>query len=306
MKALPEPLVRSLLPRSDIWRRIFVERLTEPLHLNFLSLFVAAFGTSRAKIAFDLILRQEYAYGMQQAAALAKARGLSRVTVVELGVGAGTGLLNLCSIARSLSPACGVRFEIVGFDSGAGLPAPADYRDHPEAYGRGWYPMNREKLEGALAGAATLVLGDLSETVAPFVKRLDPSAPVGFAILDVDYYSSAKHALELFAGPPSVYLPYFPVYVDDIKLPSHNSRAGEALAIEEFNREHPFRVLEFDRFLVHSRIFKHAQWLSHMHKLHVLDHAERNDLSNRAFIRDPGNPYLSEAGARSPSERRRT
>ncbi len=302
MNVLPGPLVRSVLSKRDIWRRIFVERLTEPLHLNVLSLFVAAFGTHRAKIAFDLILRQEYAYGMQQAAALAKARGLSRVTIVELGVGAGTGLLNLCSLARSLSPASGVRFEIVGFDSGAGLPAPADYRDHPEAYGQGWYPM-RPELAGALAGEATLVLGDLGETVTPFVKRLDPSAPVGFAILDVDYYSSARKGLELFAGPPSVYLPYLPVYIDDIKLPSHNSRAGESLAIEEFNREHPDRVLEFDRFLVHSRIFKHARWLSQMYKLHVLDHPERNDLSARETIRDPGNPYLSEPGTRSPSAR---
>lgn len=290
----PGPLVRSLLPKREIWRRIFVERLTEPLHLNVLSLFLAAFGTYRAKIAFDLILRQEYAHGMQQAAALAKARGLSRVTIVELGVGAGTGLLNLCAIAKSLSPAAGVRFEIFGFDSGRGLPAPADYRDHPEAYGRGWYPMQADKLAGALAGAATLVLGDLENTVVPFVKQLDPSAPVGFAAVDVDYYSSAKKALELFAGPPSVYLPYFPVYIDDIKLASHNSRAGEALAIEEFNREHPLRVLEFDRFLVHSRIFKHARWLSQMYKLHVLDHPERNDLSPRGQIRDPGNPYLTE------------
>lgn len=298
MNPLPGPLVRSLLPKRDMWRRVIFERLTEPLHLNFLSLFVAAFGTYRAKIAFDLILRQEYAYGMQQAAALAKARGLSRVTIVELGVGAGTGLLNLCAIAKSLSPAAGVRFEIFGFDSGRGLPAPADYRDHPEAYGRGWYPMQADKLAGALAGAATLVLGDLEDTVIPFVKRLDPSAPVGFAAVDVDYYSSAKKALEFFAGPPSAYLPYFPVYVDDIKLPSHNSRAGEALAIEEFNREQPLRVLEFDRFLVHSRIFKHARWLSQMYKLHVLDHPERNDLSARETIRDLGNPYLSESGRR--------
>ena len=297
MNTLPGPFVRALLPRRDIWRRVFVERMTEPLHLNLLSLFVAVFGTYRAKIAFDLVLRQEYAYGMQQAAALASARGFHRVTIVELGVGAGTGLLNLCSIAESLAPSAGVRFEIAGFDSGLGLPAPADYRDHPEAYGTGWYPMRRPELLGAIRGRATLVLGDLAETVPPFVGSLDPAAPVGFAIVDVDYYSSARAALGLFAGPPASYLPYFPVYVDDIKLPSHNSKAGEALAIEEFNRDQPLRLLEFDRFLVHSRIFKHAEWLSHMYTLHVLDHAERNDLSPRASIRDPGNPYLPGNGS---------
>ena len=304
MNPFPGSFVRALLPRRDLWKRVFVERLTEPFHLNALSLFVAAFGTYRAKIAFDLVLRQEYAYGMQRAAALASARGFGRVTIVELGVGAGTGLLNLCEIAESLSPAAGVRFEITGFDSGRGLPPPADYRDHPEAYGTGWYPMRRPELLEALGGRATLVLGDLAETVPPFVRSLDPAAPVGFAILDVDYYSSARSALELFAGPAAAYLPYFPVYVDDIKLPSHNSKSGEALAIDEFNRDQPRRVLEFDRFLVHARIFKHAQWLSHMHTLHVLDHAERNDLSPRAAVRDPGNPYLpGSAGSARPRGR---
>jgi hypothetical protein len=154
--------------------------------------------------------------------------------------------------------------------------------------------MRREELSEAVAGNATLLIGDLSETVPPFLSRLTPEAPIGFAILDVDYYSSARAALGVFTGPPSGYLPFFPVHVDDIRLPSHNSRAGEALAIEEFNREHPSRLLAFDRFLVHSRIFKHAEWLSHAYTLHVLDHAERNDLSPRE-VRDPGNPYLFSA-----------
>ncbi|MGH9441996.1 MAG: hypothetical protein ACRD16_06950 [Thermoanaerobaculia bacterium] len=296
MTRAPGPLARSLLRRPDIRRRIFLERLTEPLHLNLLSALVAVLGTYRMKIAFDLVLRQEYANGLMRAAELARAGGFSRVTVVELGVGAGTGLLNLCSIAERLSPATGIGFDIVGFDSGRGLPEPADYRDHPECWGTGWFPMQPRQLLEALAGRAALVLGDFAETVPPFADRIDPRAPLGFAILDVDYYTSAKSALALFAGPASSYLPYLPVYVDDIKLPSHNSKAGEALAIAEFNQAQTFRALEFDRFLVHSRIFKHAKWLSHMFNLHVLDHPRRNDLSGRGFVRDPGNPYLHMPG----------
>src|SRR5215471_9365340 len=93
--------MRSLLRRRDIWRRIALERLTEPIHLNLLSLGVAVFGTYRAKIAFDLIVRQEYAFGLLQAAGLAAERGLSRVTVAELRLGAGTGHLSLQLIPRS-------------------------------------------------------------------------------------------------------------------------------------------------------------------------------------------------------------
>ena len=82
-------LLLSLLQRRDILRRILLERLTAPVHLNLLALVVAVLGTTRAKIAFDLLVRQEYAYGLLSAADAARRRGLSRVTVVELGVGGG-------------------------------------------------------------------------------------------------------------------------------------------------------------------------------------------------------------------------
>lgn len=289
---LPGPLLRSLLSRRKIWRRIALERLTEPLHLNLLSLFVAVFGTYRAKIAFDLIVRQEYAFGMLEAAELARARGICRVTVVELGVGAGTGLMNLAAISRSLERVTGVGFDVVGFDSGKGLPAPRDYRDHPEAYREGWYPMDEDKLRRALGGGARLVLGPLEQTIAPFVSTLGADAPVGFVALDVDYYASARAGLALLSGPPEVYFPQLPVYVDDMDRPSHNARAGELLAIEEFNRDHPNRMLEAARFFDHRRVFKHAEWLEHMFTLHVLDHPERAVPKSPGPARDPGNPYL--------------
>jgi len=293
---LPGPLLRSILSRRKIWRRIALERLTEPLHLNLLSLFVAAFGSYRAKIAFDLIVRQEYAFGMLEAAELARARRLSRVTIVELGVGAGTGIMNLAAIGRRLERSTGVRFDVVGFDSGKGLPAPRGYRDHPEAYREGWYPMDEEKLRRALGGAARLVLGPLEQTIAPFVSTLTSEAPLGFVSLDVDYYTSARAGLELLAGRPEAYFPYLPVYVDDMHLPSHNARAGELLAIDEFNRDHPMRLLEPARFLSRRRVFKQAVWLEHMFAFHVLDHPERAVPKSPGLARDPGNPYLGNPG----------
>jgi hypothetical protein len=296
VRMLPGPLLRSLLTRRRIWRRIALERLTEPLHLNLLSLFVAVFGTYRAKIAFDLIVRQEYAFGMLEAAELARARGLARVTVVELGVGAGTGLMNLAAIGRRLERATGVELDVVGFDSGRGLPAPGDYRDHPEAYREGWYPMDVDKLRRALGGSARLVIGPLEQTIAPFVSTLGAEAPLGFVSLDVDYYASARAGLEVLAGRPDAYLPHLPVYVDDIDRPSHNARAGELLAIDEFNRDHPTRMLEPARFLAHRRVFKHAEWLEHVFALHVLDHPERSVPKSPDPVRDPGNPYLGVSG----------
>lgn len=284
-------LLLSLLRRRDIWKRIGTERLTEPLHLNLIALLVAALGTTRAKVAFDLLVRQAHAYGLLACADLARAQGLRRVTVAELGVGAGTGLLNLCQLAARIERATGVQFQLVGFDTGTGLPPPTDYRDHPELYAIGDYPMDHHALAAVLPPNARLILGDLSETMEDFVAGMTPDAPVGFVTLDVDFYSSSVQALKVFTGPPECYFPYVHVYVDDLALPTHSRYAGELLAISEFNGANELRKLEFDRLLVHARVFKHAEWLAHMYKLHVLDHPRRNDVTKTGGQRF-ANPYL--------------
>src|SRR5438067_12241949 len=93
------------LQHKDVWERILRERLTEPLHLNGLSLLVWAVGSYRAKIAFDLLVRQWNAYGILQAAEQAKALGTSRVPLVESGEAAGAGLMNMADVARRVARA---------------------------------------------------------------------------------------------------------------------------------------------------------------------------------------------------------
>ncbi len=204
-------LIWSLLRRRDIWQRIGTERLTEPLHLNLIALPVAAFGSTRAKIAFDLIVRQQHAYGLLHGADLARAHGFRQVTAVELGVGAGTGLLNLCQLAAQIERATGVHFQIAGFDTGTGMPPPTDYRDHPELYASGDYAMDHQALTAALPPDARLILGDIGETMDEFIAQMTPDAPLCFVTLDVDFYSSTRHALKLFTGPPDCYFPYVTV-----------------------------------------------------------------------------------------------
>src|SRR4051812_18727183 len=52
------------LTQPHVWERLFYERLTEPLHLNLLALGVAAFGSFRARVKWDLIVRQHNAYAI--------------------------------------------------------------------------------------------------------------------------------------------------------------------------------------------------------------------------------------------------
>jgi len=91
-------VIRRLAHAGQL-RKVLVERATEPLHLNLLAAFVAIFGTYRAKVDFDLIVRQQYAFPMLFAAERARRYGLSTISVVEFGVASGAGLLNMCRIA---------------------------------------------------------------------------------------------------------------------------------------------------------------------------------------------------------------
>ena len=281
------------LQQPEKWKKIAIERLTEPLHTNLISAFVALFGSYRTKVFFDLVIRPQYAYSMLRAADRAKELGLGSVTAVEFGVAAGDGLLNLCQIGACVTKVTGVKFQIAGFDTGKGMPPPLDYRDHPELYQAGDFPMTDvQALRAALPANAKLVLGELRDTVPPFIDTLSEETPLGFVALDVDYYSSSKDALELLNHPnPLKYLPLPLLYLDDIMFESHNGWCGELLALTEFNDQHDFRKIERDRFLRTRRICKNPRWLDQIYLLHVLDHSQMQQLRACRPPQQLNNPF---------------
>jgi hypothetical protein len=69
--------------------------------------------------------------------------------LIELGVAGGHGLTNLESRTEQLKK-LGIGYEIYGFDTGEGLPAPRDYRDLPYKCGLGNYEMDVEELNAHL------------------------------------------------------------------------------------------------------------------------------------------------------------
>jgi hypothetical protein len=282
------------LKKKHILKRIFVERLTEPLHVNLLACFVFLFGSYRSKILFDLVLRQNHAYSLLYATEYAIKNGIKKITVIEFGVAMGGGLMNICKISSQLSKLYDIEFRIFGFDTGEGMPEPLDYRDHPELYKKGDFRMDREKLEKELPENCTLIIGKVKDTVTEFLSTnaLD-EAPLGFVSFDLDYYYSTKEALQiLLHQDPSKYLSVFPVYLDDIALPSHNSYCGELLARKEFNEENKSRKIERNRFLPYTRVFKHSEWLEHIFFVHVLDAKSRNEFSDSTEYVVLENPYF--------------
>ncbi|HEY7656202.1 MAG TPA: hypothetical protein VH881_04985, partial [Burkholderiales bacterium] len=144
----------------------------------------------------------------------------------------------------------------------------------------------------ALPSNATLVIGELKDTVRPFLPSISMTAPIGFVSIDVDYYSSTREALRVLEGAPGQYLPRTQMYFDDLEHPSHNSWCGERGAVLEFNDRHDMRKIEQHAFLKSYRIFRNARWIDHMFTLHVLDHPSRTTLVQERQTTVLTNPYL--------------
>ena len=266
---------KILEPR--ILNRIYRERLTEPLIANLVSIFAALFGSTQQKIAYDLIPRQPYAFGINDAFNIAQQEGVKHLILVEAGVASGSGFQNMIYIANKLSKEYKISFSVAGFDTGEGMPKPLDFRDHPEKYFTGdFVPIDLDKLLKNLPPNAKIYLGDLVKTIPKFLETLKPEDTIGFISVDVDYYSSTKSLFPLFEASNRNLMSRVPVYLDDVNNPDHTEDCGELLAIKEFNELTSFnRKIRKMTQLRDWRIFKSALWLDQMYYLHVYDHYRR-------------------------------
>jgi hypothetical protein len=281
-------LLLSRLGSRGALERVLRERLSEPLHLQILSLF-ALLGSYRTKVYFDLAYRQYTAFSLLDAAERAKGLGIKKISAIEFGVASGAGLLNICQNASAITKALNVEFEIYGFDTGAGLPPPRSYRDHPELWQAGDFPMDVPALQAKLPANAKLILGDIAATVPSFLNG--SFAPLGYVSLDVDYYWSAVEALRIFSGRPSQYLPFVNLYLDDVQNAHNNPACGELLACREFSDATPLRKIYPYTALRERRLFKNASWISKIYAVHILDHEERTSGQKRGEAAI-SNPYL--------------
>jgi hypothetical protein len=241
------------------------------------------FGSIRDKEKFGLLNRPQYAYGMLRAADGAALAGLNQVSICEFGVAAGAGLLNMCNLADILSKETGIQFNIYGFDTGSGIPVIDSYKDHPELWIEGDFPMQDPAiLQKKIDGKATLILGDIEQTIQDFSRTLSPQSPIGFMAIDVDIYSGTKSAFRIFDHPdPQVFLPAISMYFDDIAMFYANSWCGELAAIQEFNQEKILRKIDKDYSLPGDRAMRNSLFYKHMYIAHILDHPFRNNKMGR-------------------------
>ncbi len=186
--------------------------------------------------------------------------------------------MNLAKIGKRVTKATGIKFEIYGFDTGKGMPLARDYRDHPEAYEEGDFPMDVEKLKENLPENVHLILGNVSDTINDFFSKLNADEPIGFVSIDVDYYYSTVDALKIFTSKPKFYLPIVVSFFDDVDLEIHNNYCGELLAINEFNEENKYRKIEKNEYQITSRVFKNPLWIRKIFSVHILNHSTRSTI----------------------------
>ena len=102
---------------------------------------------------------------------------------------------------------------------------------------------------------AKLHIGLVADTLKEFLES--KPAPIGFASLDLDLYSSTVDAFTIFEQESHCFtLPRVHCYFDDIMGLSFSEFTGERRAIEEFNARHERRkiaqIFGLKYFLPHS------------------------------------------------------
>jgi hypothetical protein len=220
------------------------------------------------QVFWQAVDRPQYAAGILFAAEQAKQLEISHISVIEFGVAGGAGLLIMQQHAETAAREFGVAISVFGFDLGIGLPQAQDFRDHPDLWRAGDYPMDATKLRAQLHRNTLLVLGDVAQTVPDFVEH--QTCPVGFVSVDLDLYSSTQNALHLFSLPKRQMLPHTPVYFDDVLLPVNHRFAGELLAIRDFNTENENVKIDNWRGLKGRSAFPESPWLDAMYMAHDL------------------------------------
>lgn len=170
-----------------------------------------------------------YGKGVDDTVRLAKLFGIKRISVLEFGMAAGAGLMNLEFHAREQERLSGVRIDVLGFDSGMGLIFnEEDTCNIAWRFGAGDYSSDENELLPLLR-KAKMVYGDICETAEAFFEDKE-YAPIGFVSIDVDNYTPAAAIPGMLGNSDdSRFLPRVRLYLDD--LLSDMEFQGKAVAV---------------------------------------------------------------------------
>lgn len=245
----------------------------------------------RLLIDAQAIDRPHYAYCMLSAASLARRLGHDRISVIEFGVAGGNGLKFMCDFAADVKKLTGVSVDCYGFDTGKGMPPPADPKDLPYWFCEAQYAMDEPALRQKVPDGK-LVIGEVKDTIPGFFDAHNP-APIGAIFNDVDYWSSTRDSLALFEAAksrPQHFLPRIFIYLDDIigwEFEMYGPFNGQLAAVADYNAAQndvkihlnqnlmPLIHLNYRHQIYYAHLFAHPDYEKY------LGGANQNELENR-------------------------
>jgi hypothetical protein len=162
----------------------------------------------------------------------AKKLGYSQVSVLELGVAGGNGLVSLENYKKKIEKFLNIKITIYGFDMN-GLPKPENYKDVPFLWQEGFFKEDKNLLLKKIN--SQILYGDVKNTVDEF-ETYSPKN-ISAIFFDMDYYSSTRNFFKQIKKLQDFLCPRVYCYFDDVFSSNYGicEFNGELLAIKEFN-----------------------------------------------------------------------
>ena len=120
--------------------------------------------------------------------------GYSEIDIIELGVAGGDGIKSLIRYKKKIEKILKIKINIIGFDSGTGLPETTLKEDLPFFWKQGDYTNKDLKDLESESDRVKIFKGNISLTLEEFI--LKSNNKIGLIIFDLDLYSSTKSFLE--------------------------------------------------------------------------------------------------------------
>ena len=202
--------------------------------------------------------------------------GFNEISVVELGVAGGNGIKSILKYKRKIEKILDIKINIVGFDTGTGLPNSNLKEDLPYFWKQGDYTnINLKGLEKE-DSSIKIYEGNISSTIDKYI--LENKIKIGLIFFDLDLYSSTKLFLDKIPAlsEKKLLLPRVFCYFDDLFVADYtlNDINGEPLAIKEFNNQ--FKKIKLGKTFDHITDFKFPLAKGQIYTLHDFENENYN------------------------------
>ena len=199
----------------------------------------------------------------------AKKIGYKSVSILELGVAGGNGIIALEKYRENIQKLTNVEINIYGFDTGEGLPEIKNKFDSPFLWKKGDFKIiDRDNLNKKIK--SRIFYGEIKNTIDKFLES-NPENIIAI-FFDFDLYSSTSDFLNQIDKLKKFICPRVYCYFDDVFNPNHliDEHSGELLAIKEFNNKNT--DIKIGKSLSNSNDFKFPLGKDNLFMLHNFTH----------------------------------